>query len=183
MNRPATIATALLTVGVVAASATWWSGAEIPARLIEIAAAQPASSGRTPLYYQDPDGKPAYAAGPRRTADGRDWVPVYEDGATASKAAAQPADIQRLVVAVVVGIHCVVAADFAVLLLERSRHERPLNRQMGRVLGHIGAAPVRLTGPALQLGRSRGLWVIRHHDTPWRAKVRYVGQSGAPQIT
>ena len=96
MNRSATIATALLTAGVVVASAAWWSVAEIPARLIEIAAAQPAPSGRTPLYYQDPNGKPAYAAGPRRTADGRDWVPVYEDGATASKAAAQPGDRGRI---------------------------------------------------------------------------------------
>jgi Cu(I)/Ag(I) efflux system membrane fusion protein len=31
------------------------------------------------LYWKDPDGKPAYAAAPRKTAEGRDYVPVYED--------------------------------------------------------------------------------------------------------
>lgn len=36
-------------------------------------------SARPPLYYQDPDGKPAYAAGPRKTPGGRDYVPVFED--------------------------------------------------------------------------------------------------------
>ena len=30
-----------------------------------------------PLYYQDPDGKPVYSSTPRKTADGRDFKPVY----------------------------------------------------------------------------------------------------------
>jgi Cu(I)/Ag(I) efflux system membrane fusion protein len=34
---------------------------------------------RTPLYYQEPDGKPFYAAGPKQTTDGRAYVPVFED--------------------------------------------------------------------------------------------------------
>jgi len=42
----------------------------------------------TPLYYQDPDGKPFYAAGPKTTADGRDYRPVLSDDAT--QAAAPP---------------------------------------------------------------------------------------------
>jgi membrane fusion protein, copper/silver efflux system len=33
-----------------------------------------------PLYYQDPDGKPFYAAGPRQTQDGRPYRPVFVDG-------------------------------------------------------------------------------------------------------
>jgi membrane fusion protein, copper/silver efflux system len=32
-----------------------------------------------PLYYQNPDGQPFYAAGPKKTPDGRDYVPVFED--------------------------------------------------------------------------------------------------------
>ena len=36
-------------------------------------------AARQPLYYQDPDGKPSYAAGPRRTPDGKDYRPVFED--------------------------------------------------------------------------------------------------------
>jgi len=38
-----------------------------------------AEDARQPLYYQDPDGKPAYAAGPKKAADGRDYRPVFED--------------------------------------------------------------------------------------------------------
>ena len=40
-----------------------------------------AASAGTPLYYQDPDGKPDYSPTPKRSADGRDYVPVYEDAA------------------------------------------------------------------------------------------------------
>ncbi|MCP5412055.1 MAG: efflux RND transporter periplasmic adaptor subunit [Alphaproteobacteria bacterium] len=39
---------------------------------------EPAS--KTPLYYQDPDGKPDYSDAPRKTADGRDYTPVYAQG-------------------------------------------------------------------------------------------------------
>ena len=53
-----------------------------------------------PLYYQDPGGKPAYAAGPRRTADGRDYVPVYDDAVPApaqpQRDARAPADRGRI---------------------------------------------------------------------------------------
>lgn len=38
---------------------------------------------RPPLFYQDPDGKPFYAAGPKTAADGRPYRPVFEDGAPA----------------------------------------------------------------------------------------------------
>jgi len=34
----------------------------------------------TPLYYQDPDGKPFYASAPKKAADGRDYKAVFEDG-------------------------------------------------------------------------------------------------------
>jgi Cu(I)/Ag(I) efflux system membrane fusion protein len=34
---------------------------------------------RTVLYWKDPDGKPHYAAAPTKTADGRDYVAVYDD--------------------------------------------------------------------------------------------------------
>ncbi|MBC9176011.1 efflux RND transporter periplasmic adaptor subunit [Roseomonas ludipueritiae] len=42
-------------------------------------AAPPASPARPPLYYQDPSGRPEYSAVPRKSADGRGFVPVYED--------------------------------------------------------------------------------------------------------
>ncbi len=34
---------------------------------------------RHPLYYQAPDGSPAYSPAPKQAADGRDFLPVFED--------------------------------------------------------------------------------------------------------
>ena len=49
----------------------------------DVSAPQPVSSMGAPkrrvLYWKDPDGKPAFAANPAKTADRRDYVPVYED--------------------------------------------------------------------------------------------------------
>ena len=54
-------------------------GACMAAGLILGGAARAEDAARQPLYYQDPDGKPSYAAGPKKTADGRDYRPVFED--------------------------------------------------------------------------------------------------------
>ena len=51
-----------------------WPGVAISAA--EATQAPAAASGPV-IYYRDPDGKPAYSAGPRKTADGRDYVPVH----------------------------------------------------------------------------------------------------------
>jgi Cu(I)/Ag(I) efflux system membrane fusion protein len=49
-----------------------------------------AGQDRPPLYYQDPDGKPFYAAGPEKTTDERDYKPVFVDGTTAQAEASPP---------------------------------------------------------------------------------------------
>jgi len=41
-------------------------------------------AARQPLYYQDPDGKPFYAAAPKKSTDGKDYLPVFEDVAPAA---------------------------------------------------------------------------------------------------
>ncbi len=47
---------------------------------------------RTPLYYQDPSGKPEYSPTPKKDSAGRDYVPVYgEPGEPSAKPPAQPA--------------------------------------------------------------------------------------------
>jgi membrane fusion protein, copper/silver efflux system len=51
-------------------------------------AAEPAQK---PLYYQAPDGQPFYAAGPKKTPDGRDYVPVFEGRAPAADTTKQTA--------------------------------------------------------------------------------------------
>ena len=36
---------------------------------------------RRPLFYQDPEGKPFYASVPKKTSDGRDYQPIFDDAA------------------------------------------------------------------------------------------------------
>ncbi len=50
-----------------------------------------ATNDRTPLYYQDPSGQPYYSAAPKRTAGGRDFLPVYEDRDDSAPAPAEQA--------------------------------------------------------------------------------------------
>src|SRR5215831_15815563 len=51
-----------------------------------------AAAERTPLYYQDPSGKPDYSPTPKKDAAGRDYVPVYdEQGAAPVSTPATPA--------------------------------------------------------------------------------------------
>jgi len=60
--------------------------------LIAAAGVSAAEPKRVPLYYQDPGGAPFYAAGPKTTPDGRNYVPVFDDPpVAASKPAPQPA--------------------------------------------------------------------------------------------
>lgn len=78
-------------------------------------------------------------------------------------AAAQPPDIQRFVVAVVMGIYRLAATHLATLFLQRARDKRPLHCQVGRILGQVGTAPVCLTGFAPERRLARGLRFLRHH--------------------
>ena len=45
---------------------------------------------RTPLYYQDPSGKPDYSPTPKKDAQGRDYVPVFAEPDMPSAAPAAP---------------------------------------------------------------------------------------------
>jgi membrane fusion protein, copper/silver efflux system len=57
--------------------------------LVALGPARAGDPGRQPLYYQDPDGKPFYAAAPRKAADGRDYRPVFDD-TPAAQATTEP---------------------------------------------------------------------------------------------
>ena len=51
-----------------------------------------AAAERTPLYYQDPSGKPDYSTTPKKDPEGRDYVPVYDEpGAAPASPPASPA--------------------------------------------------------------------------------------------
>jgi len=89
MSRVIGLTGALFLLGAGAAGGAWLGRSGAPAPVLRTAAAaapapEPAPPGRLPLYYQDPDGKPFYAAGPKKTANGRDFVPVYDDTAAPS---------------------------------------------------------------------------------------------------
>lgn len=43
---------------------------------ISIATRAAAAPAGTPIYYRDPEGKPFYSLTPRKTQDGRDYLPV-----------------------------------------------------------------------------------------------------------
>jgi len=66
-----------------AASAALLAGAMPQARpfVVSVISLARADQGGSPIYYQDPDGKPFYSPTPKKTADGRAWraVPASAD--------------------------------------------------------------------------------------------------------
>lgn len=57
-----------------------------------------AAADRLPLYYREPSGAPLWSAAPKRDQNGRDYLPVYEDGEPATeapKAGARQTDAAR----------------------------------------------------------------------------------------
>jgi len=94
-TRVQAIALALAAMGLLAAGAGagYWlrlsgSKAAPPAMAASALMAPPAD--RTPIYYQNPDGKPDYSQTPKKTADGRDFKPVYADMSASVEVAPQP---------------------------------------------------------------------------------------------
>src|ERR1700712_4196870 len=80
MNR-ALLASAAAAI-IAAAGVAFVAGAQRPAaRTIAMVDRAAADEGRAPIYFQDPDGKPAYSLAPRKTPDGRDYraVPAGAD--------------------------------------------------------------------------------------------------------
>ena len=51
------------------------------------AAAEEAAAGHKVLYWKDPDGKPDFSSAPKKTIDGRDYLPVYDEEEPAFAAA------------------------------------------------------------------------------------------------
>jgi Cu(I)/Ag(I) efflux system membrane fusion protein len=76
---------ALVAVALVAAVGGYFLGHSNDAAPAPMPAASPSATAtappqsRTPTYYQDPDGKSDYSPTPKKTADGRDYKPVYDE--------------------------------------------------------------------------------------------------------
>ena len=95
IDRGQTVALALGVIALVAAGigAGYWlrsPGMSAPASSAAPTVAMQAPV-QTPVYYQDPDGKADYSPTPKKTADGRDFKPVYADAESTPNASAQPA--------------------------------------------------------------------------------------------
>lgn len=54
------------------------------------ASAERLPPNRKPLYYQDPGGKADYSPTPKKGADGRDYVPIYDQASVAPSATSNP---------------------------------------------------------------------------------------------
>lgn len=66
----------LLATALVAGSSGYWAGRDGTAQLSGARAAPAAAPTGQVIYYRHPDGKPLYSPAPKRTPDGRDYVPV-----------------------------------------------------------------------------------------------------------
>ncbi|MGX1352876.1 Cu(I)/Ag(I) efflux system membrane fusion protein [Bradyrhizobium elkanii] len=66
---------------IAAAAGAAWIGRDLPPRPATAAIISAARAAETaaPIYYRDPDGKSFYSATPKKTPDGRDYLPVFAD--------------------------------------------------------------------------------------------------------
>src|ERR1051325_3478153 len=77
MSRIRVVLVLALGVGLGAAGQYWY--AQQPASPIAVAPVQAAAADRQILYYRDPSGAPRWSARPTKDAQGRDFLPVYDD--------------------------------------------------------------------------------------------------------
>jgi hypothetical protein len=75
-----------------AAGYVYWNWSAIPAASAQITAATAAE--RKILYYRDPSGAPSWSATPKNDAQGRAFLPVYDDAEPTFDPPAKPAVIQ-----------------------------------------------------------------------------------------
>src|SRR5438094_229845 len=72
----------ILAIGLTTGAAAGYRYANAPASFPDLVSAmQPAapSGDRKIVYYRDPSGAPYWSAEPKKNAQGRDYLPVYED--------------------------------------------------------------------------------------------------------
>lgn len=94
MERDQTLLLAVSAVALVAAGvgAGYWlrPSAPIIAPMTTTPAVSPSNTNQAPLYYQDPAGKPDYSPTPKKTTDGRDFIPVYAETSAPADVASKP---------------------------------------------------------------------------------------------
>ncbi|WFU53258.1 efflux RND transporter periplasmic adaptor subunit [Bradyrhizobium pachyrhizi] len=80
---------------IAAAAGAAWIGRNLPPRPVTAAIVSAARAAETaaPIYYRDPDGKSFYSATPKKTPDGRDFLPVFADDDGGAGGPGQSADV------------------------------------------------------------------------------------------
>ncbi len=81
MSRIGTAVLVIVAAAAGAAGGYWYASrqAAMPTPSLSAEPAAAAEEDRTILYYRDPSGAPFWSATPKKDAQGRDYVPVYED--------------------------------------------------------------------------------------------------------
>ena len=84
MNDTRNVVIVILAVALIAAGGGYLMGRERAPIATPTGTPLAATDKGPPIYYQDPDGKPDYSPSPRKTPDGRDYKPVYDQASTAT---------------------------------------------------------------------------------------------------
>ncbi len=78
-------------LGIGLGAAGYWTAQQPPWQPRSLLATSAAAAERPALYYRDPSGAPFWSAGPKKDSQGRDYLPVYDDGEPYSdQSAAKP---------------------------------------------------------------------------------------------
>lgn len=80
---------------IAAAAGAAWIGRGLPPRPMTAAIVSAAQAAETaaPIYYRDPDGKSFYSATPKKTPDGRDYLPVFADDEAGASGPGRSVDV------------------------------------------------------------------------------------------
>src|SRR5437879_5940889 len=79
MSRLGTAVLVIIAAAVGAMGEYWYASQQAAMSTPSLNAEPAAAAERTILYYRDPSGAPFWSATPKTDAQGRDYVPVYDD--------------------------------------------------------------------------------------------------------
>src|SRR6266478_6128311 len=88
MSRIGLLLPVIVAAAAGAAGGYWYASRQAAMPTPSLSAEPAAAEDRPILYYRDPSGAPYWSATPKKDAQGRDYVPVYETEEPSS--AAQP---------------------------------------------------------------------------------------------
>src|SRR5438128_6939939 len=79
MSRIGLLLPVIVAAAAGAAGGYWYASRQAAMPTPSLSAEPAAAEDRTILYYRDPSGAPFWSATPKKDAQGRDYLPVYDD--------------------------------------------------------------------------------------------------------